>query len=121
MPGPNIVRISEIGECVAAAIYQIREGVLAARAAGIEVELPEKVDFTMLVAKEVNGVSTVSSETQKSTEIQGGAITETQGGATTDIAQESGSENRSQTETSRKEANNAHNETNNEEIDTTQA
>lgn len=82
----NIVRIEEIGECVNRTLQEIRNGVAESRKAGIQAELPEKVEFTMIVVKDWQALEVSSSETGKTTE--DGATTEvgstTEKGTTTD-------------------------------------
>lgn len=63
----NVVRISEIAACVAQTIAKINDGVAAARAAGINAELPPEVKFSMLVVYDWQALEIEKSTTQGET------------------------------------------------------
>jgi len=73
----NIVRIDEISECVERTIAGVREGVAAARRAGIQVELPAEITFEMIVIKDFQLLEVETSENGTTQEIQGGESRET--------------------------------------------
>lgn len=98
----NIVRIDEISDCISRTIAGIRDGVATAIAAGVQAELPEKVDFNMIVIKDWQVLAHESSETGETIEAQGGKTTEKSGGTQ--------SETRKATEQSEMIGENAHNE-----------
>lgn len=93
----NIVRISEIQDVVNRTLLGIREGVASARQAGLMAELPDKVDFQMVVIDKWQELEAVSEQDTTGQESQGGSTTETTRGT------EQGSQNRVSDETRRTE------------------
>ena len=71
----NIVKIEDLGDCVARVIAQVNAGVLAAIEGGILAELPEFIDFNMQVVTAFQSLPMRGGETVQSTEKQGGTGT----------------------------------------------
>lgn len=72
----NVVRIEEIAECVQRTLDGINAGVVAARQAGMQVELPTEVKFSMVVVKSWQALDIQSGESGETTETQGGNTVE---------------------------------------------
>jgi len=86
----NIVNENQIGECVANAIIDLNDRLWKLKERGLDVEMPEKMDFQMIVVKsggwqalEVVGTEKGTTE-EKGTAIENGKSTEKQGGSTTE-------------------------------------
>jgi hypothetical protein len=91
MPIQNIVLISEIDACVAETLDRIRQGVAAARKAGLNCELPESVEFSMVVVKDWQRLEMSSDESGNTTENRKGSSQDTDSGTETKTAEEIGS------------------------------
>lgn len=83
----NIVLIDDVGDCVAKTLRGICEGVLKARAEGINAELPEngEIQFSMTIVKNFQNLDVKRKENGTQDETQGGKTTEVQGGLTTEV------------------------------------
>jgi hypothetical protein len=86
----NIVNENQIGECVANAITDLNDRLWKLKERGFDVEMPEKMDFQMIVVKsggwqalEVVGTEKGTTN-EKGTAIENGKSTEKQGGSTTE-------------------------------------
>lgn len=73
----NIVNIEEIESCVARSLQAIRDGVAAARKAGVSAMMPDEVEFRMTVIKDWQKLEIVTNESDSNSETQGGSTTET--------------------------------------------
>lgn len=114
----NIVRIDEIDQCVSQTLDGIRRGVLAARKAGIQSEMPEEVAFDMIVVKDWQVLEAIGKESGISSESQGGGTTETstendlrtgkEVSVRTEESKTTDTDTKTGTETSKSLANNTH-------------
>jgi hypothetical protein len=73
----NIVNLEEIETCVARALQGLRDGVAAARKAGVSAMMPDEVEFRMTVIKDWQKLEIVTNESGSNNETQGGSTTET--------------------------------------------
>lgn len=73
----NIVRLSELDQFVADTIDKVIGGVTKARALGHQAELPQKIDFQVIVIKDWQALDIVAGESAQTEETQGGGSTET--------------------------------------------
>lgn len=73
----NVVRISEVDECISRTLEGIRLGVLAARKSGLDAQMPDEVAIDMVIIKDWQVLEVVSKETGTNSESQGGGTTET--------------------------------------------
>lgn len=86
----NIVHENQVGECVANAITDLNDRLWKLKERGFDVEMPEKMDFQMIVVKsggwqalEVVGTEKGTTN-EKGTATENGKSTEKQGGSTTE-------------------------------------
>jgi hypothetical protein len=96
----NIVRIHEVGDCVVQAIDDLNAKLWAANQRGHFVEMPEEMQFQMLVVKEWEVLESTDRQITVTTDNQGGFSTETQTSTGADIT--AGTDER------RSESNNRH-------------
>lgn len=78
----NIVKMEDIGDCVARTIRGISEGILTAREGGIQAEFTEdgEISFNMVVVRDFQTLEVLRSENGDQTETEGGSTRETQNG-----------------------------------------
>lgn len=72
----NVVRIDEIDECISMTLAKINAGLVAARAAGMQVELPTEIKFSMTVVKNWQALEAMSADIGETVETQGGSTIE---------------------------------------------
>lgn len=88
----NIVRISDLSRFVQDTLDGIRNGVAAARATGLLVELPEEVSFTALVIQDWQALEITGSDKTESREEQGGGTTEVQNSSNAETRKQNSSQ-----------------------------
>jgi hypothetical protein len=110
MPTIDIVQIEDLDQEVAKALCKISDAVVIARAAGVQAELPAKVDFQINVVSRWQVLEVVSAESGESKE--NGKSTEKGGTTTSDI--------NDSTETRKSVANDTHVESDESEQDSYQ-
>lgn len=98
---PHIVRIEEIGTCVRQVIESLNAEAYLMNQRGFFVELPEEIQFEMLVVKEWEALESTDREISEGTEIQGGFSTEN--------SQSTGGDSQTSSETKNSRATNIHN------------
>jgi hypothetical protein len=127
MPIINIVTIGEIEECVNRALQGIRDGVAAARKAGVSAMMPEELQFDMVVIKDWQKLEILTNESGSNSETQGGSTTETtnekesrkgtEKSKRTEDTNTTDTETRTATEDSSTDSRNTHNETSTKKTD----
>jgi len=80
----NIVKIEDLDAVVCATIQKVYAGVKAARDAGIQAEIPDKITFDILVIKNWQSMEIASGHTTVGNENMTGAGTESSTTQTTD-------------------------------------
>lgn len=96
----NVVRIEELPEVVEKTLLGIRDGLAAARKHGLHVELPDYVDFQVVVIDKWQALTMEGGQTTVSVEEQGGGTTETSTGVENSEQTRTSEETRDTTENS---------------------
>lgn len=100
----NVVRIEELPGVIERTLQGIRQGVAAARKDGLLAELPEAVDFNLIVIDKWQELETQGGQTTESEETQGGGTVETSKGTEDSTQERNSQETRQSTETSEQDS-----------------